>query len=123
MLRRGGRAVEGTSLENWQRRKAFVGSNPTLSARMLARHLLSRQDAVGLPSGNVRFGSKQTFRGTIATFALPPEADIRREWHVCFGATIGSISDDCLSVHEHRFASPRTAQPVHTRVARGCTSG
>ena len=25
--------VEGTSLENWQRRKAFVGSNPTLSAR------------------------------------------------------------------------------------------
>ena len=24
--------VEGTSLENWQRRKAFVGSNPTLSA-------------------------------------------------------------------------------------------
>src|SRR5262245_14174270 len=29
---RGGRVVEGTSLENWQRRKAFVGSNPTLSA-------------------------------------------------------------------------------------------
>ena len=32
---RGGRVVEGTSLENWQRRKAFVGSNPTLSANYL----------------------------------------------------------------------------------------
>ena len=29
--------VEGTSLENWQRRKAFVGSNPTLSAKCTAR--------------------------------------------------------------------------------------
>jgi hypothetical protein len=38
MLRRGGRVVEGTSLENWQRRKAFVGSNPTLSATVIARN-------------------------------------------------------------------------------------
>ena len=35
LRRRGGRVVEGTSLENWQRRKAFVGSNPTLSANYL----------------------------------------------------------------------------------------
>jgi hypothetical protein len=31
-LWRGGRAVECTSLENWQGCKPFVGSNPTLSA-------------------------------------------------------------------------------------------
>ena len=30
--RRGGRAVEGTSLENWQACKRLVGSNPTPSA-------------------------------------------------------------------------------------------
>jgi hypothetical protein len=40
-LRRGGRAVEGTSLENWQRRKAFVGSNPTLSATIRRVRLLA----------------------------------------------------------------------------------
>jgi hypothetical protein len=32
----GGRAVEGTGLENRQRWKPFVGSNPTPSARSLA---------------------------------------------------------------------------------------
>ena len=31
--RRGGRAVEGTGLENRQRRQSLVGSNPTPSAR------------------------------------------------------------------------------------------
>ena len=31
--RRDGRAVEGTSLENWHGRKSIVGSNPTLSAQ------------------------------------------------------------------------------------------
>jgi hypothetical protein len=34
----GGRAVEGTGLENRQGRKSFVGSNPALSARILASH-------------------------------------------------------------------------------------
>ena len=32
-LRRGGRAVDGTGLENRQGVKAFEGSNPSLSAR------------------------------------------------------------------------------------------
>ena len=33
-LRRGGRAVDGTGLENRQGVKAFEGSNPSLSARI-----------------------------------------------------------------------------------------
>ena len=32
--RKGGRAVEGSGLENRQRGNSFVGSNPTLSARV-----------------------------------------------------------------------------------------
>jgi hypothetical protein len=33
LIRRGGRAVEGTGLENRQRLTSLVGSNPTPSAR------------------------------------------------------------------------------------------
>jgi hypothetical protein len=32
--RKGGRVVEGTSLENWHGRKSIVGSNPTPSATL-----------------------------------------------------------------------------------------
>jgi hypothetical protein len=50
--------------------------------------------------------------------AIPPKADIRHEWHVCFGATIGSISHDCLSVRKHRFApyGPAGARSRGTRL-------
>ena len=36
MLRMGGRVVKCTSLENWQGGNSFVGSNPTLSAKVFS---------------------------------------------------------------------------------------
>jgi hypothetical protein len=38
-IRRGGRVVYGSSLENWRGRNVTVGSNPTLSALVLWHHL------------------------------------------------------------------------------------
>jgi hypothetical protein len=44
-VRRGGRAVEGTGLENRQRRKSLVGSNPTPSASESAMLSILRRTA------------------------------------------------------------------------------
>ena len=40
LIRRGGRVVEGTGLENRQGVKALEGSNPSLSASMTVEHVM-----------------------------------------------------------------------------------
>ncbi len=42
--RMGGRAVEGTGLENRQGRKPFVGSNPTPSANYIGYNYMFQQE-------------------------------------------------------------------------------
>lgn len=60
-FRRGGRAADCTGLENRRRRKAFVGSNPSPSARRASslvvrlRHLNALRQFSNVPSGGTRF--------------------------------------------------------------------
>jgi hypothetical protein len=48
MVRKCGRVVEGTSLENWRARKGTVGSNPTASAMCCSRFRDLASDVPGL---------------------------------------------------------------------------
>jgi hypothetical protein len=50
----GGRAVEGTGLENRQGRKSFVGSNPTPSASFISSKGPQIPE-IGLPGGAVKY--------------------------------------------------------------------
>ena len=56
-IRKGGRAVKCTGLENRQRRKPLVGSNPTPSARSFLGVRLAPRRAVALNTAEGRLAS------------------------------------------------------------------
>jgi hypothetical protein len=104
MLRRGGRAVEGTSLENWQRRKAFVGSNPTLSATFIARNQANK------PSN---FPGPVTRPAAVRQLRARGVSPIASEVHHIGGSISGDLHQ---RVGQLRTRTARDRQAVKARV-------